>query len=247
MSMFHFPNFCFYSSIFTLWIHRLPFGFCWFCFLQSKVGLVSGSNSVSQTRASGSCNSFKLHRVQLPSNLSASSSFLSGSLRFPSLRTSSNPLSSRSAARGSIRASAEVRIYALSLHFLNEIGEGEENCIWDLLDFLQNRLLCVWDECKPSLRRLKMASSVTLVNEALVLFSLILGSTSSSESNEQGIFWCEHWKSSREACWEDCDWIIWGWCAPNGRELPCSLHRYDIMRLLVVYLFTLNIQVSFWM
>ncbi|XP_022991375.1 photosynthetic NDH subunit of lumenal location 5, chloroplastic-like [Cucurbita maxima] len=74
----------------------------------SKVGLLSCSNSASQTRAYGPCNSVNLHRVQLPSNLSSASSFLCGSLQFPSLRTSWNPLSSRTAVRSSVRASAEV-------------------------------------------------------------------------------------------------------------------------------------------
>ncbi|XP_038875935.1 photosynthetic NDH subunit of lumenal location 5, chloroplastic [Benincasa hispida] len=72
------------------------------------VGLASGSNTVSQTKASAPFNSVNLHRVQSPSNLSSSSSFLSGSLHFPSLTTSFNPLSSRIAVRSSVRASAEV-------------------------------------------------------------------------------------------------------------------------------------------
>lgn len=69
---------------------------------------VSASNTVSQTKASGPSNSVKLHTLQLPSNLSSSSSFLPASLRFPSLTTSFNPLSSRNAVRSSVRASAEV-------------------------------------------------------------------------------------------------------------------------------------------
>ena len=49
-------------------------------------------------------NSVKLHMLRLPS----SSSFLSGSLHFPSLTTSLNPLSSRISVRSFVRASAEV-------------------------------------------------------------------------------------------------------------------------------------------
>ncbi|KGN46438.1 photosynthetic NDH subunit of lumenal location 5, chloroplastic [Cucumis sativus] len=60
--------------------------------------------SGSDTKASGPSNSVKLHRLQFPS----SSSFLSGSLHFPSLTTSLNPLSSRIVVRSSVRASAEV-------------------------------------------------------------------------------------------------------------------------------------------
>ena len=53
----------------------------------------------------------------------------------------------------------------------------------------------------------------------------ISGGTITIKSYPQSVFWYKHWKSSRKACWKDCDWIVWWWCTPNGRELPCPLHR----------------------
>ena len=53
-----------------------------------------------------------------------------------------------------------------------------------------------------------------------------LGGFVTIQSNAQGISRHQHWKSSREACWQDCHRIVWGWCPPNCRKLPCFVHRF---------------------
>lgn len=45
------------------------------------------------------------------------------------------------------------------------------------------------------------------------------------KGDQQSVFWYRDWESSREACWENCHWVIWWWCATNSRELPCFMYR----------------------
>jgi len=45
------------------------------------------------------------------------------------------------------------------------------------------------------------------------------------KGDQQSVFWYRDWESSREACWENCHWVIWWWCATNSRELPCIMYR----------------------
>lgn len=56
-------------------------------------------------------------------------------------------------------------------------------------------------------------------------FCLILGSRFTIEGDQQSLFRYKHRESWREACWKNCNRIIWWWCAPNSREFSCFMYR----------------------
>jgi hypothetical protein len=65
----------------------------------------------------------------------------------------------------------------------------------------------------------------------IIFLKKISGCRVTVKGDQQSVFWYRDWESGREACWESRHWVIWRWCATNGGELPCFMHRLCHMNL----------------